>query len=81
VGFVVDKGALGQGFSKYFAFRCKFSFHQMLHTHQLSGAGIIGQLVADVPSGVSLPQEIKKKITVAGIIQVTAAQFQTLVTS
>jgi hypothetical protein len=37
----------------------------MLYTHVLSGAGTTGQLVADVPSGLSLtpPQEIKKKTT------------------
>jgi hypothetical protein len=27
VGFVVDKVALGQGFSEYFGFPCQFSFH------------------------------------------------------
>jgi hypothetical protein len=33
----------------------QFSFHQTLHTHHLSsGAGTIGQLVADMPSGLSL---------------------------
>jgi hypothetical protein len=33
VGFVVDKMALGQVFSKYFGFSCQFSFHQLLHNH------------------------------------------------
>jgi hypothetical protein len=64
VGFVVDKVALGQVFSEYFDFPCQCSFHRLLHTHHLSsGAGTIGQLVADVPSGLSLtpPQETKKK--------------------
>jgi hypothetical protein len=64
VVFVVDKVALGQVFSEYFGFHCQFSFHRQLHTHHLSsGAGIIGQLVADVTSGLSLtpPQETKKK--------------------
>jgi hypothetical protein len=62
VVFAVDKVALGQVFSKYFGFPCQFSFHQMLDTHLSSGAGTIGQLVADVPSGLSLtpPQDIKK---------------------
>jgi hypothetical protein len=57
VGFVLDKVALGQVFSEYFGFPCQFSFHRLLHT------GTIGQLVADVPSGLSLtpPQENKKK--------------------
>jgi hypothetical protein len=66
VGFVVDKMALGKAFSKYFGFICQFSFHRLLHTHHLSsGAGTIGQLVADVPNGLSLKphQETKKKKT------------------
>jgi hypothetical protein len=52
-GFVVDKVALGQVFSEYFGFPCQFSFHRLLHIHHHlpSGEGIIGQLVADVPSG------------------------------
>jgi hypothetical protein len=29
VGFVVDKVALGQVFSKYFGFPCQSSFHQI----------------------------------------------------
>jgi hypothetical protein len=33
VGFVVDKVALGQVFSKYFGFPCISSFHQFLHNH------------------------------------------------
>jgi hypothetical protein len=61
----VEKKALGQVFSGYFGFPCQFSFHQQLHIHHhlSSGAGTIGQLVADVPSGLSLapPQETKKK--------------------
>jgi hypothetical protein len=65
VGFMVDKVAPEQVFSEYFGFLCQFSFHRLLHTHHLSsGAGTIGQLVADVPSGLSLtppPQGTKKK--------------------
>jgi hypothetical protein len=64
---MVDKVALGQVFSEYFGFPCHFSFHQLLNTHHLStGAGAIGQLVADLTSGFSftLPQEIKKKTTI-----------------
>jgi hypothetical protein len=64
VEFVVDKVAVEQVFSEYFGFPCQFSFHRLLHTHHLSsGAGTIGQLVADVPSGLSLTptQETKKK--------------------
>jgi hypothetical protein len=50
VGSVLDKVALGQIFSEYFGFPCQFSFHRLLHTHHhiSSGAGIIGQIVADV---------------------------------
>jgi hypothetical protein len=59
VGFVVDKVALRQVFSEYFL------FHRLLHIHHhlSSGAVIIGQLVADVPSGLSLipPQKKLKK--------------------
>jgi hypothetical protein len=55
VGFVVNKMALRQVSSMHFGFPCQFSFHRLLHTHHLSsGAGTIGQLVADVPSGLSL---------------------------
>jgi hypothetical protein len=51
----------GRFFSEYFGFPCKISFHQLLHNHHLSsGAGRVGQLVADVPSGLSLtPSEEK----------------------
>jgi hypothetical protein len=63
-GFVVDKVALGQVFSEYFGFSWQFLFHLLLHIHHhlSSGAGTIGQLVADVLSGLSLtpPQETKK---------------------
>jgi hypothetical protein len=57
VGFVVDKVALGQVFSEYFGFPCQFSFHRLFNTHHhlSSGAGTTGQLVSDVPSGLSLP--------------------------
>jgi hypothetical protein len=65
VGFVADKVTLGQVFSEAFGFPCQFSFHRLLHTHYLSfGAGTVGQLVADVPSGlISLTplQETTKK--------------------
>jgi hypothetical protein len=62
---MVDKVALGQVFSEYFGYSCQLSFHRLLHIHDhlSSGAGTIGQLVADVPSGLSLTptQETKKK--------------------
>jgi hypothetical protein len=55
-GFVVDKVAPWQVFSKYFGLPCQFLFHRLLHIHDLlsAGAGTIGQLVADVPSELSL---------------------------
>jgi hypothetical protein len=65
-GFVIDKVALGQFFSEYFGFPCQFSFHRLFYNHLRlsSGAGTAGQIVADVPSGLSLtpPQETKKKL-------------------
>jgi hypothetical protein len=65
VRFVVEKEALGQIFSEYFGFPCQFSFHRLLHIHHhlSSGLGTTVQLVADVPSGLSLAprQEAKKK--------------------
>jgi hypothetical protein len=63
-GFVVNKVALGQVSSEYFGFACQISFHRLLniHHHLSSGTSTIGQLVADVPSALSLtpPQETKK---------------------
>jgi hypothetical protein len=36
--FVVDKVALGAGFTEYFGITCQFSFHRLLHTnHHLLG--------------------------------------------
>jgi hypothetical protein len=64
VGFVANKVLLGQIFFEYFGFPCQFSFYRLIHAHRLStGAGKIVQLVADVPSGLSLtqPEETKKK--------------------
>jgi hypothetical protein len=48
VGFVVDKLALTKVFSEHFAFLFRSSFYQILHTYLSSGAGIIGQLVANL---------------------------------
>jgi hypothetical protein len=61
---MVDKVVLGQVFFEYFGFSCHFLFHRMLHTQLPPGAGTIGQLVADVSSGLSLIplQETKKKM-------------------
>jgi hypothetical protein len=66
VGFVVDKVALGKVFSEYFGFPSQFSLHRLLHIyhHLSSGAGTIGQTVADVTSGLNLipPQETMEEI-------------------
>jgi hypothetical protein len=65
VGFVMDKVVLEQIFSEYFGFSRQFSFHKLLHTRHLSsGAGTIGQLLAHVPSELSLTpsQETKKNL-------------------
>jgi hypothetical protein len=61
--FVVAK-VIGTGFLRVLRFPCQFIFHRLLHIHHhlSSGAGTIGQLVADVPNGLSLtgPHEIEK---------------------
>jgi hypothetical protein len=67
VGFAVDRVLLEQVFSEYFGFLFQFSFHQLLHTHHHLSSGpdiIIGQIVAGVPSGLSLTllQGTKKNI-------------------
>jgi hypothetical protein len=64
-----DKVARGQIFSEYFGFLCQFLFHRLLNTHHhhhhhhhhhlSSGAGKIGQLVADSPHS----KKLKKKNT------------------
>jgi hypothetical protein len=60
----VNQMALGQVFSEYVCLPCQFSFHRLLHNHHhlSSGARTTRQIVADVPSRLSLtsPQEIKK---------------------
>jgi hypothetical protein len=65
--FVVDKEALGQVYSEYFGFPCQFSFCQIL----LAGAGKIGQLLADIPNGLSLtpPHDIKKIIVMCKLFR------------
>jgi hypothetical protein len=47
--------ALRQVFAEYFGFPCQVLFHAILHTHLSLGADTIGQLVADVPNGLSHP--------------------------
>jgi hypothetical protein len=71
----MEKVALGEIFSQYLGFPCKFSFHRVLHIyhHLSSGAGTTGQIMADVPRGLSLtPQNysvvpvLRKKCPDAG---------------
>jgi hypothetical protein len=54
------------GFLEYFGFPSQSSVHPLLHIHYhpSSGTGTIGQLVADVPSGLSLTplQKTKTKL-------------------
>jgi hypothetical protein len=59
------KMALGQVFFEHFISLCQYSFRQIRHTHLSSRAGTVGQLMADVPSGLGLVphQKIKKKNT------------------
>jgi hypothetical protein len=64
VGFVVDTVALGQVFSEHLGFPCHFSFHRLLHIHHhhhhlSSGAATTGQLVSDIPSGLSVTNSKK----------------------
>jgi hypothetical protein len=67
----------GQIFSVHFGFSCQFSFLPLILTHHLSSwADTIGQLLADVPSGLSVtpPQETEEKKK-----NPTFCQFNTLV--
>jgi hypothetical protein len=63
MGFVVDKVTMGQFFFQVFRFLLPILIPPTApHSSLSSGAGTIGQLVADVPSGLSLtpPKETKK---------------------
>jgi hypothetical protein len=62
-GICGGQSGSGVGFLEYFLFPYQCSFHRLLHTHLSSGVSAIGQLVADVPSWLSVtpPQETKKK--------------------
>jgi hypothetical protein len=55
MGFAADKVAMGQVFSEHFGFPCQLC-HQLLHTlyRPSSRVGKMGQIVVDVPSGLSL---------------------------
>jgi hypothetical protein len=64
-GICGGQSGTGVRFLQVLRFPCQFSCHWLLHTRHnlLSGAGTIGQTVADVPSELNLtrPQETKKK--------------------
>jgi hypothetical protein len=63
VGFVVDKGALGQVSSEHFGFPANSNSTKCSILIYQGRGGARGQLVADVPSGLSPtpPQETKQK--------------------
>jgi hypothetical protein len=64
-GICGGQSGTGAGFSEYFGFPCKFSFHRLFHTHHLvsSGAATTGQFLMDVPSGLNLtPLKVTKKM-------------------
>jgi hypothetical protein len=71
MGFVVNKVALWQVISEYFDFPCQSLFHQLRHNHHhlSSGVGAVGQIVAAVPSEISLtpPQKLKKKLKAVAV--------------
>jgi hypothetical protein len=53
----------GAGFLPVLRFPCQFSFHRLLHIYHLSsGAGTIGQIVADAPSRLILTPQQEKKL-------------------
>jgi hypothetical protein len=63
--FVVDKVAMGHVFSEYFGFPCQLSFHRLLHIHHLLlVVGKIGQVMAEVPSRLSLTPSQETKIEI-----------------
>jgi hypothetical protein len=64
-------------FFEYFGFSWQFSFHRLLHIHHhlLSGACIIGQIAADVPSRLSLSPP---QLTSAVQVSVTTIDRRTL---
>jgi hypothetical protein len=68
--------ATGQIFSEYFGFPYQFSFHRLLDTQPSSAAGTVGQLVADVPSGLSLTFT-PTKLTTLAVIRIVGGGVQT----
>jgi hypothetical protein len=61
-GQVMHKVAVAHNFSEYFGFPCKFPFRRLLHTNNYlpSGTGTRGQIVTDIPRGLSLALKTKK---------------------
>jgi hypothetical protein len=77
VGFFVDRMTLGH----IFGFPCHISFHQLLNSHLSFRVSIIGQLMADVPSELSLttPNEIKKSyLTTLSVLRLYSSQKYSL---
>jgi hypothetical protein len=68
VGFVVDKVALGQVFSKYFGFPCQSSFYQFLHNHLTYHPGLVQQ-VSSGRRTQSPTAQIKKKMYRATVLR------------
>jgi hypothetical protein len=76
MGFVVDKVALGQVFSKYFSIFCQLPFHQMLHPHR-PVAGTVVQIVNDVTGGLFHPTPRKKIFGMTTFQGLTPPEFRT----
>jgi hypothetical protein len=59
---LVEMVVLGQVFPKHFSFLCQFSSQP--HLSSSSTAGIVGPIVAGIPTGLSLtpPYELKKNL-------------------
>jgi hypothetical protein len=74
VGFVVDKGVLGQVFSEYFSFPCQ-SLYQLLynHPHLSSGACTIGQKWPQYLVDLVPPHYIDIVVVVVVVVVVAAA--------
>jgi hypothetical protein len=62
----VDKAHWDRSLFECFGFLCQSLFHQMLHTHLSNGTGTIGQLVADVPSGLTVSPTTSHEIRNTG---------------